>query len=257
MDGDARLADRASCSNGRGVQITAREELVEIVRAGVRARLAGGACTRSATRPTTTRSTPSRRRATNGRRSASVTGSSTRRCLLPRTSSGSRALGVAASVPVQPCTVGPRPGRARLGGRDASRLRLALAPRRRRLRRNGSDAPIEELDPLAGIVRRRPADARRSAGMASRAGRHRRGGVRRDLRQSGVARRRRAAPGEAPPGLPRRPRRARPRSVRHRPGGAAGGAGRGDDGRRPLGSRPAALGLSDATPQPFRAESGG
>ena len=39
------------------------------------------------------------------------------------------------------------------GEPDGGRLRLPLAPRRRaRIVANGSDAPIEELDPLAGIA---------------------------------------------------------------------------------------------------------
>ncbi len=79
---------------------------------------------------------------------------------------------------------------------------------------NGSDAPVEELDPLAGIRAGvlRTIDDRPS--VASRAVPDDRGGARRDVRQSRLALGRRAAPRQAPPGLPRRPRRALPRSAR-------------------------------------------
>ena len=68
----ARLLD------GSGVKITSREELAEIVRSRRARRLAGRACTRSATSPTARRSTRSRRPATSGRRSGCASGSSTR-----------------------------------------------------------------------------------------------------------------------------------------------------------------------------------
>ena len=56
--------------------------------------------------------------------------------------------------------------------------------------------------------------------------------------------RRRAAARQAPPGLPRRPRRPVPRPARMPTGRARDGRGRRDDGRRPLGSQPASLGLA-------------
>ena len=106
---------------------------------------------------------------------------------------------------------------------------------------NGSDAPIEELDPLLGI---RAGVARtldeREAWHPEQA-LTRRAGAARDDGRSGVARRRRAAAREARPRLPRRPRRARPRPARLRAGGARRGAGRGDDARRRLDTQPAAL----------------
>ena len=61
------------------------------------------------------------------------------------------ALGVTASVQFSHAPVGPRPGRARVGGARRPRLRVrALLDAGARLV-NGSDAPVEELDPLAGL----------------------------------------------------------------------------------------------------------
>ena len=112
---------------------------------------------------------------------------------------------------------------------------------------NGSDAPVEELDPLqgirAGVLRTlddRPA-WRPDAGRDGRAGAPRVHG------RAGVARGRRAPPRQAAAGFPRRPRRARPRP-RHAPAGRAPRARRrGHDGRRPLGPQSAALGLSGSS----------
>ena len=79
---------------------------------------------------------------------------------------------------------------------------------------NGSDAPVEELDPLAGIragvlrtIDDRPA-WRPDAGADGRAGAPRLDG------RPGLARGRRAAPRQAAARLPRRPRRPRPRPGR-------------------------------------------
>ena len=79
---------------------------------------------------------------------------------------------------------------------------------------NGSDAPVEELDPLAGIAAgvRRTIDDR----AAWRAGRRRdgRAGAPRLDGDPGLALGRRTASREAAPRLPRRPRRPRPRPGR-------------------------------------------
>ena len=122
---------------------------------------------------------------------------------------------------------------------------------------NGSDAPVEELDPLAGIaagVRRtideRPAWRTEEALTVEEA-------LHATTVDAGLARRRRAPPREAPARLPRRPRRARPRPVSIPADELDGRARRRDDGRRPLGAQPAPLGLrrsgrgvgsSDASP---------
>ncbi len=105
---------------------------------------------------------------------------------------------------------------------------------------NGSDAPIEELDPLAGIRAGVLANDRRASRVASRAGAHRRAGARGDVRHARVAVRRRAAPRQAPARLRRRLRRPLDGSRR----GPRRLRGRGDDGRRPLGPQPTALVLN-------------
>ena len=113
---------------------------------------------------------------------------------------------------------------------------------------NGSDAPVEELEPLAGIaagvlrtIDDRPpwrADQALTVEQALHAS------TVAPAWLTGDERRR-----EAPPRLPGRSRRARPGPC-HRPGGrAAGGARRRDDGRRPVGAQPASLGLSRGGPR--------
>ena len=79
---------------------------------------------------------------------------------------------------------------------------------------NGSDAPVEELDPLAGIsagvlrtIDERPAWHPEQCLTVEEA-------LVATLRQPGMALARRTAARQAPPGLPRRPRRALPRSAR-------------------------------------------
>ena len=117
---------------------------------------------------------------------------------------------------------------------------------RARSSRTAPTRPVEELDPLAGHPRRRPADDRRAARLAPRAVPVPRAGARREHCQPAVALGRRAAARQAPPRLPRRPRRAVARPARVRARGARDGGGRRDDGRRPLGAQPAALGLTRA-----------
>ena len=135
--------------DGTGVEITSREALVDIVR---RAAPAAGRSpfTRSATWRTARRSTRSRRRATPGRRSGSGTASSTPNCWRRRTSTGWR-LGVAASVQFSHATsdrdVADRYWAGKTDGAYAFRSLWDSGA----VVANGSDAPIEELDPLAGI----------------------------------------------------------------------------------------------------------
>ncbi len=102
---------------------------------------------------------------------------------------------------------------------------------------NGSDAPVEELDPLAGHPRRRPAHHRRASRVASGADPHRRGDAPRDDGRPGLAHARRAPARQARPGLRRRPGRARSRP-RHDPArGAVRSEGRRDNAWRTLGFR--------------------
>ena len=214
-------------------------------------RLPGRACTRSATGPTATRSTRSRRRATSGSRSACGSGSSTRSCSRRRTSPASRS---SASPP--PSSSATRPSDRDLAerhwaGRTGRRLRVALAARRRRARRQRLRRADRGARPagrasVAGVLRTlddRPAWHPEQAVTVEEA-------LRATTRQPGVARGRRAPPRPAPPRLPRRPRRARPRPARVPARRAGGRRGRRDDGRRPLGAQPAALGLSARSCRP-------
>ena len=98
--------------------------------------------------------------------------------------------------------------------------------------------------PATGHPRGCPPDARRPGRVAARAGRHGRAGAPCLHGGTGVARRRRASPRQAAPGVPRRPRRARPRPRDVRGRRARRHQGHRNDGRRPLGAQPAALGLS-------------
>ena len=109
---------------------------------------------------------------------------------------------------------------------------------------NGSDAPVEELDPLAGIRAGvlRTIDDR--PGVATRRGADDRAGDRRLDRHAGLARRRRAPPRTAAPRAPRRSRGAVARPVHLPARRARVGRGRVDDGRRQVGLPAAALGLT-------------
>jgi len=82
-----------------------------------------------------------------------------------------------------------------------------LAARERRARANGSDAPIEELEPGR-------ASSPQCSALAGRPAADGRAGAARDLRGSDLALPRRARARDAPPGQARRSHRARPRSLR-------------------------------------------
>ena len=136
--------------DGSGVRITSAEELAEIVRRAA-AQAGRSACTRSATARTAKRSTRSRPRRTNGRRGACANGSSTLSALQRRISRVSRS-----SASPARCSSRTRPPtaiwRSASGptGSKAPTLSARCATSGAVLA-NGSDAPIEELDPLAGI----------------------------------------------------------------------------------------------------------
>ena len=183
------------------------------------------------------------RRATSGTRRPAT---ADRARAVPRTGGRARfaALGVACSVQFSHAPsdrdLAERFWPEQVDGAYAFRSLLGL----RRAGRERSDAPVEELDPLAGIragvlrtIDERPAVAPR-AEPDGRAGAHR------DHRRTRLAHGRRAPPREAPPRLPRRPRRPLARSARVPARGARDGRGRRDDGRRPLGAQPSALGLT-------------
>ena len=100
---------------------------------------------------------------------------------------------------------------------------------------NGSDAPIEDLDPLAriraGVLRAWHPEQRLTVEQSLEAS---------TVTPAWLAREERRR-GEAPAGLPRRPRRARPRPGHLPAGGARGGEGRRHHARRPLGTQSPAL----------------
>ena len=124
-----------------------------------------------------------------GSRSACASGSSTAQLLAPEDLPRFAALGVACSVQFSHAPSDRDLADRLLGRQDRRRVRLPLAARLRRASsRTARDAPIEELDPLAGIRAgvRRTIDER--AGLAPRAGADRRAGVPRDVRRARLAR---------------------------------------------------------------------
>ena len=150
MDGTLG-SQTARMLDGSGVEITSREELEEIVR-GRALRAGRWPSTRSATSRTARRSMRSRRPSRAGSGLGCGSGSSTRSCWRPRTW-GASPLGVTASVQFCHATsdrdVADRFWAGKLDGAYAFRSLWDSGA----VVANGSDAPIEELDPLAGIVR--------------------------------------------------------------------------------------------------------
>ena len=243
---DGTLGSRTAwLLDGSGVRITSGEELAEIVRAGARAGwpVAVHAIGDRANRDALDAFAATRRRVAS--RSGSGSGSSTRSAWPPRTSAASPS-----SASPARCSSRTRPRTATspsASGPTATSTptRTARWSTRARSSSNGSDAPVEELDPLAGIA----AGVLRT--IDDRAAWHPEQAltVEQALHASTVApalaRRRRAPSRQAPSRLPRRPRRPRPRPARCRARGAARPAGRRHHGRRTLGPQPAALGLTN------------
>ena len=137
--------------DGSGVVITSGEELAEVIREGAPRSAGRSACMRSATARTARRSTRSSRRATSGRRSGSAIGSSTRSASHRRTSAASRrsvSPAPSSSATRRPIATSPSAsGPSTVDGAYAFRSLWDSGA----LVANGSDAPVEELDPLAGI----------------------------------------------------------------------------------------------------------
>ena len=223
--------------DGSGVRITSGEELAEIVREGAaagwpvgvhaigdganREALDAFAQTRDAWQP-------------HGLRQRIEHA----QCLAPEDVARFGALGVAASVQFTHAPsdeeLAKRFWADKLGSAYSFRSLLDSGA----ILANGSDAPVEELDPWAGVVAAVLGHWRKDQRP------HGRAGAARDVRRTVVALPRRARPRHARAGPLCRPRRARPRPVHMRAGGASRGPGGGDDGRRAVGAQPAALGLS-------------
>ena len=149
MDGTLGSAT-ARLLDGSGVEISSREVLEDVVRRGAEA--AGRwPCTRSATPPTAPRSTRSRPPATPGSRAACASGSSTPSCSTTPTCARFAELGVAASVQFSHAPSDRDLAERLWEGRQGAYAYRSLLDAGALLA-NGSDAPVEELDPLAGIV---------------------------------------------------------------------------------------------------------
>ena len=228
--------------DGSGVQITSREELEEVDPGRGRRRLARrGARDRRPGEPGCARCL----RGDAGRLEAARPPAPDRARAVPRSRGHPRfaELGIACSVQFSHAPsdrdLAERFWGDRLEGTYAFRSLLDSGA----VLVNGSDAPVEELDPLAGIragvlrtIDDRP--AWQPAGGADD-----RAGDRRLDRHAGLARGRRAAPRTAAPRAARRPRGAVARPVHVPARRARVGRGRVDDGRRQVGLPAAALGL--------------
>ena len=206
--------------DGTGVEIVGYEEFVDIVRRSAARRLSRrGARDRRPRQP----ARPRRLRGDAGRMAAQ--GPRQRiehaQLLTPEDVAALRG----ARRRRAPCSsatrLRPRPRRPLLGRQDRGRVRLPLAARLRRAVANGSDAPVEELDPLFGIAPACP--ARSTSAPAWRP--EQAVTVEQALHATCVApawltgdERRR---GKLLPGYARRPRRARPRPARRPARGAA------------------------------------
>ena len=178
------------------------------------------------------------------RRSGCGSGSSTRSASRPRICRRFAELGVACSVQFSHAPsdrdLAERFWPDKLEGTYAFRSLIESGA----LVANGSDAPDRGARSAGRHPRRRPADDRRAARLAPRAGGDARAGARRDHRHA-----RRGSPATSgraasscPATSPTSSCCPATRSSARR--GARDGRGGRDDGRRPLGAQPAALGLT-------------
>ena len=219
---------------GRGESLLSAEELRELAGRCADAGL-DSPSTRSATPPTAPCWTRSRRRAERWEPRGLRPRIEHAQLLHPDDLARFAELGVTASMqpshapsdrPVAEAVWGARcAGAYALGSLAASGAALCF----------GSDAPIEPLDPLAGV--QAAVDAR----LAGRRGARRRARARRLLERRGPRPARRAAPRSAAARLRGRPRRARARPRHLSAGRDRRHRRRRDDGRRPLGARAAAM----------------
>ena len=151
MDGTLG-SQTALLTDGSGVEITSRARSSRRSSGAAPSAAGRSACTRSATRRTGTRSTRSRRRATRGSRKGLRQRIEHAQCLAPEDLPRFAELGVACSVQFSHAPsdrdLAERLWADRLDGTYAFRSLLDSGA----LVANGSDAPVEELDPLAGIA---------------------------------------------------------------------------------------------------------
>ena len=203
----ARLLD------GSGVKITGREELAEIVRAGVRAGwpVAVHAIGDLANREALDAFEETREEwAPLGLRQRIEHAQ-----LLAEEDVGRFAeLGVAASVQFSHAPSDRDLADRIWKGNDRPCLRLSLARRVRSGGRERLGCADRGARSAGRHLRRGAAHARRARRLAPGAGSHDRAGAGGDDPRARLARPRRAAPRQAPPRLPRRPRRARPGPAR-------------------------------------------
>ena len=149
---DGTLGSRtASMLDGSGVQITTREELEDIVLERGRTPAGRSRFTRSVIARTAMPWTPSRRPARRGGPSDFATGSSTPSASTPWTFLGSprSASPARSSSRTHPPTATWQSGSGRTASRAPMLSGACWTPGA--VVANGSDAPVEELDPLAGI----------------------------------------------------------------------------------------------------------
>ena len=151
MDGTLG-SQTALMTDGTGVEITTRARARGDHPARRRARAGRSASTRSATRRIGTRSTPSRRRVTRGSRCGLRHRIEHAQCLTPEDLPRFAELGIACSVQFSHAPsdrdLADRLWAGRLDGTYSFRSLLDSGA----LVANGSDAPVEELDPIAGIA---------------------------------------------------------------------------------------------------------
>ena len=242
---DGTLGSRTAwLLDGSGVAITSGEELAEIVRAGAAAGLAGrGARDRRPREPRgarRVRGRPAELWAPLGLRQRIEHA----QCLRPERHAALRPRSASRARCSSPRAVRPRPRGAVLGRPARRDVRVPVARgRAARVVANGSDAPVEELDPLAGIAAgvRRTIDERPP--WRPERGRDDRAGAPGDRRsrppgsRATSAAAARCCRGGSPTSSCSTATRRVP--VRR----SSGRRGRRDDGRRTLGAQPAALGL--------------
>ena len=138
--------------DGSGVCITSGEELAELIRAAARRRLARGrACDRRPREPRGARRVRGDPRA-SGSRSDCASGSSTRSVVDPDDLPRFAELGVACSVQFSHAPSDRDLAERFWGDRLDGTYAFGTLLRSGAVVANGSDAPVEELDPLAGIA---------------------------------------------------------------------------------------------------------